>query len=53
VPPEPGGLSGNPLAYNRRGRVTDYNDAEQVVLGDFPGGLKDVNTENPDVRDRC
>lgn len=38
-------------AYNRRGRVTDWNIAEQVVYGDFPGGLKDINTENPAVRE--
>lgn len=36
--------------YNRRGRVTDWNDLEQVVYGDFPGGLKDLATERPDVR---
>ncbi len=37
-------------AYNRRGRVVDWNDREQVVYGDFPGGLKDIRTENPEVR---
>lgn len=37
-------------AYNLRGKVTNWNEREQVVYGDFPGGLKDVNTENPVVR---
>lgn len=36
-------------AYHRRGRIFDYNVREQVLFGDFPGGLKDVNTENPAV----
>jgi glycosidase len=61
VPPEPA-IFQSKEAYNRRGRVTNWNCAatkpkgndieicEQVVLGDFPGGLKDVNTMNPDVR---
>lgn len=40
----------NPDWYNRRGRVTDWGDFDQVVHGDFPGGLKDLNTEHPDVR---
>lgn len=40
-----------PRAYNRKGRVWDWNDAEQVELGDFPGGLKDLNTRDPDVRE--
>lgn len=38
-------------AYNLRGRVINWNDREQVVYGDFPGGLKDLRTENPEVRD--
>lgn len=40
----------NPDWYNRRGRVTNWGDFEQVVYGDFPGGLKDLKTEHPDVR---
>ena len=40
-----------PEAYNRRGRVTDYGIMEQVIYGDFPGGLKDLNTTHPDVRE--
>lgn len=50
VPPWPA-IFQNPAAYNRRGRVTNWNDRDQVVYGDFPGGLKDLNTENPQVRD--
>jgi glycosidase len=61
VPPEPA-IFQRAEAYNRRGRVTNWECAatrpkgtdldicEQVVLGDFPGGLKDVNTLNPQVR---
>ncbi len=36
--------------YNRMGRVTDWSYLDQVVTGDFPGGLKDLRTENPNVR---
>jgi glycosidase len=41
--------------YHRRGRIVSYDNVnhqpgDQVMLGDFPGGLKDVNTENPEVR---
>ena len=41
----------DPGVYNRRGRVVDYNIPEQVIYGDFPGGLKDLNTELPEVRE--
>ncbi|MBK8012520.1 MAG: alpha-amylase [Deltaproteobacteria bacterium] len=55
----------DPTWYNRRGRVYlwwhegDYSYVEgrqpfvreQETLGDFPGGLKDLNTDNPDVQD--
>jgi alpha-amylase len=50
VPPNPP-LFQDPSVYNRRGRVTDYNVREQVLYGDFPGGLKDLNTEDQRVRD--
>ena len=40
-----------PWAYHRKGRVYDYDSIEQTELGDFPGGLKDVATELPEVRD--
>ncbi len=45
--------------YNRRGRVYvwwhegDYSSEfvrEQETKGDFPGGLKDLDTDNPDVQ---
>lgn len=50
VPPMPE-IFQRPEAYNRRGRILDYDVADQVLYGDFPGGLKDVNTENPEVRE--
>lgn len=40
----------NPDWYNRKGRVYDWGVFEQVVRGDFPGGLKDLKTTHPDVR---
>lgn len=52
VPPMPEGFQ-NPSWYNRRGRVVTpwgWNFTEQVELADFPGGLKDINTRNPDAR---
>ena len=36
--------------YHKRGRITNYGNVEQVMTGDFPGGLKDVATERDDVR---
>ncbi len=50
MPPEPPEFH-NDSWYNQKGRVTDWSDLEQVVYGDFPGGLKDLATENPNVRD--
>ncbi len=53
IPPMPEVFQ-NPSWYHRRGRVVDpagWNDIEQVEKGDFPGGLKDLNTERQDVRD--
>ena len=49
-----------PSWYNRRGRVyvwwheADYtNDfvRDQETKGDFPGGLKDLDTDNPDTKE--
>lgn len=48
--PEPAEFA-NPNWYNRKGKVTDWNSREQVVTGDFPGGLKDLKTTNPQVRE--
>lgn len=53
LPPEPAGFQ-NPAWYNRKGRVVPpwgWDVAEQVEKGDFPGGLKDINTELPEVRE--
>jgi glycosidase len=50
VPIEPAVFQ-RPDFYHRRGRITDYTDRQQVLYGDFPGGLKDLDTENPDVID--
>lgn len=52
----------NPDWYNKRGRVWAWRDwtgeapdfafrREQEVKGDFPGGLKDLDTSHPDVTD--
>ncbi len=49
VPPNPPEFQ-NDTWYHRRGRVTDWSDFDQVVNGDFPGGLKDLDTLNPDVQ---
>ena len=49
LPPEPGEFHDDSW-YNRRGRVTDWGVRHQVETGDFPGGLKDLDTTNPDVR---
>ena len=51
VPPMPKEFQ-NPQWYNRRGRVTDWNNKEQVVRGDFPGGLKDLDTSRQDVQQK-
>ena len=44
-----------PEAYHRHGRIVNYDNPpdgrEQTLFGDFPGGLKDLNTENHDVVD--
>jgi glycosidase len=36
--------------YHKKGRITDYGIRDQVLTGDFPGGLKDLATERDDVR---
>src|SRR5688572_17163083 len=49
----------DPSWYNRKGRVyvwwheADYSKEfvrTQETVGDFPGGLKDLDTDNPDVK---
>ncbi len=41
----------NPLAFNRKGRTYNFDDPDQLLHGDFPGGLKDVDTTRCDVKD--
>jgi alpha-amylase len=50
----------DPSWYNRKGRVyvwwheSSYSHdfvREQETLGDFPGGLKDINTDHPDAKE--
>lgn len=48
VPPP--GILGTARAYHGYGRILNYDDDKQRELGDFPGGLKDVATEIPEVR---
>jgi len=48
VPPP--GILGTARAYHGFGRILNYDIPEQTRLGDFPGGLKDVATELPEVR---
>ncbi len=47
----PAGILGTAAAYHGYGRILNYDDHNQLTLGDFPGGLKDVATENQAVRD--
>jgi len=49
MPPEPEVLH-NPAVYNRRGRTLDFEDPDQLLHGDFPGGLKDIDTTRCDVK---
>lgn len=37
--------------FHRRGQITDYASAEQRELGDFPDGLRDLDTERPETMD--
>ncbi|MBC8070823.1 MAG: alpha-amylase [Deltaproteobacteria bacterium] len=49
IPPEPKLLQ-DPAAYNRKGRTFDFDDPDQLLHGDFPGGLKDLDTSRCDVK---
>ena len=49
MPPEPAVFQ-QAAAYNRRGRTLDFEDPDQLLHGDFPGGLKDINTTRCDVK---
>jgi alpha-amylase len=48
--PKPG-ILGDAIAYHGLGRITNFDDETQARFGDFPGGLKDLATENPQVRE--
>ncbi len=48
-PPQPG-ILGTAAAYHGFGRAIDFTQADQRLLGDFTGGLKDLATEIPEVR---
>ncbi|MSP25278.1 MAG: alpha-amylase [Myxococcales bacterium] len=50
MPPRPSVLA-NPEMYNRRGRTLDFDDPDQLLHGDFPGGLKDLDTTRCEVKD--
>lgn len=49
TPPEPE-LFQDPAVYNRRGRTVNFDDPDQLLRGDFPGGLKDLDTRRCDVK---
>jgi glycosidase len=49
-PPRPG-ILGTARAYHGLGRIIDFKNQDQAIRGDFPGGLKDLATENQEVRD--
>ncbi len=49
IAPVPGILA-RAEGYHGFGRILNYDVPEQTMLGDFPGGLKDVATELPEVR---
>ncbi|MCC6528373.1 MAG: alpha-amylase [Polyangiaceae bacterium] len=50
MPPWPEVLQ-HAAAYNKRGRTLDFEDPDQLLHGDFPGGLKDLDTTRCDVKD--
>lgn len=50
LPPSPA-VFRNPNVYNRKGRTLDFDVEEQLLTGDFPGGLKDVDTTRCDVKE--
>jgi glycosidase len=50
MPPQPA-LFQNPDVFNRRGGTVNYSIGDQLVHGDFPGGLKDLATYRCDVKE--
>lgn len=49
MPPWPEVLQ-HAAAYNKRGRTVNFDDPDQLLHGDFPGGLKDLDTTRCDVK---
>jgi alpha-amylase len=49
MPPKPE-LFSRAEVYNRKGRTYNFDDPAQLLTGDFPGGLKDVDTTRCDVK---
>jgi glycosidase len=49
IPPQPAIFS-DPLTYNRKGRTFNFDIPDQLLHGDFPGGLKDVDTRQCEVK---
>ena len=49
MPPNPA-VFADPLNYNRKGRTLNFDDEDQLLHGDFPGGLKDVDTRRCEVK---
>jgi alpha-amylase len=47
----PTGLLGTLGAYHGMGHILNFNDEDQTLRGDFTGGLKDIATELPSVRE--
>ena len=45
----PGELELSENHFHRRGQIIDYKDASQMEQGDFPTGLRDLDTEDPQV----
>ncbi len=50
MPPQPASLFTTPEVFNRRGGTVDYSIGDQLLHGDFPGGLKDLATYRCDVK---
>lgn len=50
MPPEPAVFQ-KAEVFNRRGRTLDFEIPEQLLYGDFPGGLKDLDTARCDVKE--
>jgi alpha-amylase len=50
MPPEPADPFQLSESYNKKGRTVDFEDPDQLLHGDFPGGLKDLETKNCKVK---